>query len=68
MVSWSNPYKIEVMRPCQIDFLLKVSRTHAEKLGALNLFFQKWVHRSFLFFVGEKKNTFHIFQFESFSF
>ena len=51
------------LRSCQIDFLFSVTRAHAKKLGALNLFIQKLARRSFLFFVSEKKNTFRKFQF-----
>ena len=34
-----------------------------KKLGALNFFIQKLARRSFLFIIGEKKNTSHMFQF-----
>ena len=46
-----------------IDFLFSVTRTHARKLGALNLFIKKLARQSFLFIIGEKKNTSNIFQF-----
>ena len=49
--------------PCQIDFLFHVTRAHAKKLGALNLFVKKLARQSFFFIIGEKKNTFHMFQF-----
>ena len=41
-------------RSCQIDFLFSVTRAHAKKLGALNLFIQILARRSFLFIIGEK--------------
>ena len=50
-------------RSCQIDFLFSVTRAHAKKLGALNLFIQILARRSFLFIIGEKRALF-IFQFE----
>ena len=37
------------LEPCQIDFLFSITRMHAEKLGALNLFIQGLACRSFLF-------------------
>ena len=46
-----------------IDFLFIVTRAHARKLGALNLFIKKLARQSFLFIIGEKKNTSNIFQF-----
>ena len=46
------------------DLLFRVTRSHAKKLGEpLNLFIQKFARRCFLFITGEKKNTFHLFQF-----
>ena len=48
------------IRPCQIDLLFSVTRTHVKKLGALNLFIQKLARLSFLFVIGEKKNFSYI--------
>ena len=51
--------------PCQIDFLFHVTRAHAKKLGALNLFVQKLARQSFLLLIGEKKEHFSCFNFEN---
>ena len=51
---------IKQLRPCQIHFLFSVTRAHAKILGILNLFTQKLTRRSFLFIIGEKKNSFHV--------
>ena len=45
---------VKLNRPCQIDFLFCVTRAHAKKLGALNLFIQKLARQYFLFITSEK--------------
>ena len=60
--SRQNSSKINGIRLYRINFLFSNTRAHAKKLGALSFSIQKLARRSFLFIIGEKKNTFHKFQ------
>ena len=56
---YSYNYKTQI-RPYQIDFLFNVTRAHARKVGALNLFIQKWVRRFYFIYCRRKKITLFI--------
>ena len=43
------------IRPCQIDFLYRITRAPAEKLGTLNHFIKNLPCRFFLIIIGEKR-------------
>ena len=45
--------------------MFSVTRAHAKKLGAWNLFIKKLARRSFLFIIGEEKTFFIYFNFKN---